>query len=59
MAPKVFKELGAEIIVLFDKPDGTNINKDCGSTNIKFLQKEVLKNKADFGIAFDGDGEID
>ena len=57
VAPKVFKELGAEIIVLFDTPDGININKDCGSTNIKFLQKEVLKNKADFGIAFDGDGD--
>ena len=57
VAPKVFKELGAEIIVLFDTPDGTNINKDCGSTNIKFLQKEVIKNKADFGIAFDGDGD--
>ena len=57
IAPKVFKELGAEIIVLSDSPDGININKDCGSTNIKFLQKEVLKNKADFGIAFDGDGD--
>ena len=39
VAPKVFKELGAEIIVLSDKPDGININKNCGSTNIKFLQK--------------------
>jgi len=57
IAPKVFKELGAEIVVLSDSPDGININKDCGSTNIKFLQKEVLKNKADFGIAFDGDGD--
>ena len=57
VAPKVFKELGADIIVLSNTPDGTNINKDCGSTNIKFLQKEVLKNKADFGIAFDGDGD--
>ena len=52
MAPKVFKELGAEIIVLFDTPDGTNINKDCGSTNIKFLQKEVLKNKDRFRNSF-------
>jgi phosphoglucosamine mutase len=57
VAPKVFKELGAEIIVLSDKPDGININKNCGSTDIKFLQKEVIRNKADFGIAFDGDGD--
>ena len=40
-----------------NKPDGTNINKNCGSTDIKLLQKEVIKNKADFGIAFDGDGD--
>ena len=39
------------------QPDGTNINKNCGSTDIKLLQKEVIKNKADFGIAFDGDGD--
>ena len=57
VAPKVFKELGAEIIVLSNQPDGTNINKNCGSTDIKHLQKEVIKNKADFGIAFDGDGD--
>lgn len=57
VAPKVFKELGAELVVLSDKPDGTNINKNCGSTDIKFLQKEVLKNEADFGIALDGDGD--
>ena len=57
VAPKVFKELGAEIIVLSNQPDGTNINKNCGSTDIKLLQKEVIKNKADFGIAFDGDGD--
>ncbi len=57
VAPKVFKELGAEIIVLSNQPDGTNINKNCGSTDIKLLQKEVIKNKADLGIAFDGDGD--
>lgn len=57
VGPKVFKELGAEIIVLSNQPDGTNINKNCGSTDIKLLQKEVIKNKADFGIAFDGDGD--
>ena len=57
VAPKVFKELGAETIVLSNQPDGTNINKNCGSTDIKLLQKEVIKNKADFGIAFDGDGD--
>ena len=57
VGPKVFKELGAEIIVLSNQPDGTNINKNCGSTDIRLLQKEVIKNKADFGIAFDGDGD--
>lgn len=57
VAPKVFKELGADLIVIADKPNGMNINKDCGSTNIEFLKKEVKKNAADFGLALDGDGD--
>ena len=57
VAPKVFKELGAEVFSIADSPDGLNINKDCGSTNINFLKDEVLSKNADFGIALDGDGD--
>ena len=57
VAPKVFKELGAEVYSIADSPDGLNINKDCGSTNIDFLKDEVLNTNADFGIALDGDGD--
>ena len=57
VAPKVFKELGAEVFSIADSPDGLNINKDCGSTNIDFLKDEVLIKNADFGIALDGDGD--
>jgi phosphoglucosamine mutase len=57
VAPKVFRELGAELIVIADKPDGMNINKDCGSTNIELLKNEVKKHAADFGLALDGDGD--
>lgn len=57
IAPKVFAELGAEVIAICDQPDGFNINKNCGATNTSFLAQQVLKNKADFGIALDGDGD--
>jgi phosphoglucosamine mutase len=57
VAPKVFKELGAEVYSIADSPDGLNINKDCGSTNINFLKDAVLSKNADFGIALDGDGD--
>jgi len=57
IAPRVFKERGADIIVINNKPDGININKNCGSCFIKNLQHKVLEEKADLGIAFDGDGD--
>ena len=57
IAPKVFTELGAELISIGDTPDGMNINAGFGSTHPENLQKEVLKHKADLGIAFDGDGD--
>jgi len=57
IAPKVFTELGAELISIGDRPDGMNINADFGSTHPENLQKEVLAHKADLGIAFDGDGD--
>jgi phosphoglucosamine mutase len=57
VAPDVFHELGAEIICIGNKPDGLNINEQVGSTHPQALQKAVLENKADLGIAFDGDGD--
>ena len=56
-APEIFSRLGAEIRVLSCKPDGKNINDGCGSTHIAGLQNEVMKEQADFGLAFDGDGD--
>lgn len=57
IAPNVFRELGAHVIEVAVKPDGFNINDDCGSTKPEKLQKLVLQKKADLGIAFDGDGD--
>lgn len=57
IAPKVFTELGAELISIGDSPDGMNINNGYGSTHPGNLQKEVLAHKADLGVAFDGDGD--
>ncbi|KPJ67478.1 MAG: phosphoglucosamine mutase [Coxiella sp. DG_40] len=57
VAPRVFDELGAEIIELNVDPDGFNINDNCGATNPDMLRKLVLAEKADLGIAFDGDGD--
>lgn len=57
IAPKIFKDLGGEVIVLNDKPDGMNINDNCGSTNPKLAQDKVLEYNADIGISFDGDGD--
>lgn len=55
--PAVFEELGAEIIPIAVKPDGLNINHNCGSTHPEALQEKVLELRADMGIAFDGDGD--
>ncbi len=57
VAPPVFHELGAEIITIGSTPDGLNINEEVGTTHPKALQAAVLANKADLGIAFDGDGD--
>ncbi|RMQ44123.1 Phosphoglucosamine mutase [Pseudomonas cichorii] len=57
VAPNVFRELGAQVVVLSAQPDGLNINKDCGSTHMGALQAAVVAEKADLGIAFDGDGD--
>lgn len=57
VGPAVFRELGADVIAVSCEPDGMNINADCGSTHPQTLQAAVLINKADLGIAFDGDGD--
>ncbi|WP_434353602.1 phosphoglucosamine mutase [Psychrobacter sp. HD31] len=57
VAPRVLRELGAEVIAIHNQPDGVNINRDCGSTHPKSLQQAVIDNKADVGIALDGDGD--
>jgi phosphoglucosamine mutase len=57
VAPRIFQELDAEVFIIGDQPDGFNINKGCGSLCPELLQKEVLKRKADLGIALDGDGD--
>jgi len=57
VAPPIFRELGAEVIVLNNKPDGLNINKDCGAMFPENLGEAVKKHKADIGIALDGDAD--
>ncbi len=57
VAPKVFSELGAQVTAIGDKPDGFNINRDVGSTHPEALQRAVVEQGADIGIAFDGDGD--
>ena len=57
VSPKVFKELGAEVISFGVDPDGFNINHECGSTHPELAQEMVLKHRADFGVTLDGDGD--
>jgi phosphoglucosamine mutase len=57
VAPIIFEELGAEVIAINSKPDGFNINKNCGSTSPKTLCDKVLETKANLGIALDGDAD--
>src|SRR5271157_5640114 len=57
VAPEVFAELGVEITTLFNQPDGRNINLNCGSQHTEALTAEVLRQGADVGFAFDGDGD--
>ena len=57
VAPDVFKELGAKVIEIGTEPDGTNINDNAGATHPQILQKIVVAENADLGIAFDGDGD--
>src|SRR6185295_12262739 len=57
IAPRLFTELGAAVVTINDKPDGQNINRDCGSLHIEGLQKLVQETRADIGVAFDGDAD--
>ncbi|WGO83804.1 phosphoglucosamine mutase [Arsenophonus apicola] len=57
IAPNVLTELGAEVIAIGCEPNGLNINQDCGATDVVLLQKRVVAEKADIGLAFDGDGD--
>ena len=57
VAPRVMRELGANVIAINNTPDGININADCGSTHPEGLQKAVIEHEADVGIALDGDGD--
>ena len=57
VAPTIFSELGADVVVINNKPDGSNINLNCGAMHPEFLGKEVRKLRADVGFAFDGDAD--
>jgi phosphoglucosamine mutase len=56
-ARELFEKLGAEVLIINDKPDGININKNCGSTHMQDLLEFVPANKCDCGFAFDGDAD--
>lgn len=56
-AEMLFKELGANADILHNKPNGININRNCGSTHIELLREYVLSNKLDAGVAYDGDAD--
>ena len=57
VAPKVFWELGAEVVVIGDQPDGFNINDKVGAIDCEAMQQAVIEHKADIGIALDGDAD--
>jgi len=57
VAPTILEELGAEVFVIHNKPDGFNINEDCGALHTRNLAQNVIKFRADIGIALDGDAD--
>jgi phosphoglucosamine mutase len=57
VAPRALRDLGVDVHVLHDRPDGTNINDRCGSTNIEGVARAVVERGADLGVAFDGDAD--
>ncbi|OKY26300.1 MULTISPECIES: phosphoglucosamine mutase [Thalassotalea] len=57
IAPNVFRELGANVVEIGTKPNGTNINDECGATSMAAISAAVVEHQADLGIALDGDGD--
>jgi phosphoglucosamine mutase len=57
IAGNVFRELGADVIELAVKPNGININENCGATSMEMIRQAVIEHRADLGIALDGDGD--
>lgn len=57
LAPDLFARFGADVIAIHNTPDGRNINENCGSLHLEHLQSKVVEEKADFGVAFDGDAD--
>jgi phosphoglucosamine mutase len=57
VAPEIFRRLGANVTAFADRPDGRNINADCGSTHVQRLAERVLAGGHELGFAFDGDGD--
>jgi phosphoglucosamine mutase len=57
VAPRTYEKSGATVIAIHHQPDGWNINENCGSTHLEDLQARVIAEKADFGIAHDGDAD--
>jgi phosphomannomutase len=57
LAPDLLRRLGAHVIAFNDRPDGRNINLNCGSLHLEQLQAKVVEENADFGVAFDGDAD--
>jgi len=57
VAPDIFRKFGADVVVINNKPNGRNINSSCGALHPALLSKVVLREKADLGVAFDGDGD--
>ncbi|MGB7924291.1 MAG: phosphoglucosamine mutase [Pyrinomonadaceae bacterium] len=57
LAPALFRRLGARVVAINSHPDGRNINRDCGSLHIEGLREKVFEERADLGVAFDGDAD--
>ena len=57
LAPELLRRLGAEVVAVNDRPDGRNINRDCGSLHVEGLGRRVLEEGASLGVAFDGDAD--
>lgn len=57
LAPDLFRSFGAQVVAIFNQPNGRNINDDCGSLHLEKLREKVIAEAADFGVAFDGDAD--